>query len=117
MTEISSETAELIKFLRETAEMGLDFAIDKAPIVAQQIIYWRIIQSAMFCIIGLAGFAAITYFKRKYAREHPTKSLWNEAGPFPILAQCLAIVVFLGSISAGLQAYFAPTLVILEYLR
>lgn len=109
---------EYLAKMLASAEKGADFAIEQAPLVAQEVVaYGRATQTA-YLVFFAALLVATAYAAYRFARFLKNNN-W-ELSPFGMLFVIPVIVGFIGfgsHIEPFFKSWFAPRLYLIEYIK
>ncbi len=119
--ELKNQYLSILKDLRQTAEQGKEFVVEQAPLVAQEIVTCRIVESGVAVCTLVAGaiavgiLATVIYRKARVCEDDEMRSL--------LLAGTMVVgpIIAIGMLGAAcersavlLKAIYAPRVVVLE---
>ena len=111
---LEKELVRLIKSVEKPMSQGLDFAVEQAPEVIQQLLTWNFIESlAAFCLLSVLSVACLIGFI--YHMRYLIKTGGEEI--FVVLWMFPAVLLPAGLWQnlAWLKIWIAPKLYLLEY--
>jgi len=116
---MSEQMDEVFGKLLEWLEATESFAQEQVPILLQEILTWKMVESSAISTIALGCMAA--YFTMLIVAEKPlVKDECTAVGVLTfvgILTTLISTIVFLVHLFAVLQIHFAPRVYLIEYMR
>lgn len=112
---------ELLTWLQETTEGATDFAVEQAPLVAQELMRLKLTFSLLGIIIGLVGlFAAVIAARRLWKNEGNAYENYDMRVPIHamivLVGSGFSILFIPISVIEVLEITIAPRLYILEWV-
>lgn len=120
--EIKAQIIPIIENTKEGLAKAVDFLCEQSPILVKEILWWHGVQSALFCLLGLAILIILAMTRKK---------LWDWAdeadGPSEgaawmgvLVGQIMALIGGVGFVLtnfAWLKILIAPRLFLLEFMK
>jgi hypothetical protein len=116
-TDVEQKLVESLDVLTRYAQQGADFAVEQSPLVAQEIVYFGIVEGAMTAIGGLLC-VWLTYRIHKWIMyaEHDRESMEEFVYIPAALLGLLGVGFVYNGLLCAFKAIVAPRLFVLERL-
>ena len=124
--ELQKELAAWLASMRETAHQGANFALEQAPLLIQEKVWYGRVSSVFLVIVALGALTLCVRWLRQgivvsQAAEHNSYDIWLEregglqclcSATGCVVAACVALV----NANTAITAWVAPRLYIVEWL-
>lgn len=116
-TESIKQLTETLPDIMAYIKPGVDFVVSQAPDIAQEILFWGRIQGALWAIFMVVFWASATWCLRCFSRvEDDQITIIFISCLTTFFMAVVSLLLIMGGILPGLQAYFTPKLYLLEYV-
>ncbi len=115
--ELNKALTDLIVKATETAESGAAFLQSEIPEVVEQLLLWHLVQSSVFCALGLFVTVLCMFLIRKYAPKCDAYDM-RPADAIVILSALFWVMSLMVAVPNGFTAFkilIAPKVWLIEY--
>ena len=115
-SDASVELAKTLEWIREGANQAGAWALEQAPLLAQEFIRWEITAGVLLAVLGLAGMllALFCWIGAYYSRDNEGGFGWFVIGT---LVGLMSLIPMTQGIAQATKAYVAPRVVIVEKIH
>lgn len=117
---LTAALTNVVNTMTDAVKTGSNFAAAQLPDVLRQVLLLKLVDSILYCIIGLA-IVVIGYkfgrlsFKKAVDSGDPGDSLWSGGVAISVCVVLFGIMVVLGNIFTPFEIIIAPKAFLLNY--